>query len=75
MHSNNTWKSQGTVLCILAISTHTLASTYICFIEDTFQTKNTNFVFSFFQKFPLGLGLGLGLGLVSKLNTALQEET
>ena len=66
MDSNNTWKSLGTVLWI--------ASTYICFIEDTFfQTKNIKFCL-FFQKFPL-LGLGLGLGLVSKLNTALQEET
>lgn len=73
MDSNNTWKSLGTVLWILASSTHTLASTYICFIEDTFQTKNIKFCL-FFQKFPL-LGLGLGLGLVSKLNTALQEET
>lgn len=52
MDSNNTWKSLGTVLWILASSTHTLASTYICFIEDTFQTKNI--------KFSPRVGVGVG---------------
>ena len=62
MDSNNTWKSLGTVICILASSTHTLVPTFAS-LKILFKQKISNFP------------LGLGLGLVSKLNTALQEET
>ena len=50
MDSNNTWKSLGTVICILASSTHTLVPTFAS-LKILFKQKISNFVF-FSRNFP-----------------------
>lgn len=51
MDSNNTWKSLGTVICILASSTHTLVPTFASLKILFFKQKISNFVF-FSRNFP-----------------------
>ena len=59
MDSNNTWKSLGTVICILASSTHTLVPT---FASLKILNKKYQILFFFPEISPTRVGVGIGVG-------------